>query len=163
MACAPIEARIVYTNFMKHLVRTPIKPLKRDLVHVFLAGRVKRVWGGYKTEALDALQSCSGLSFISGATIKVGYIEKDWEGSSGYTDRKSITALFPKTGMVNFDGLVLWLIMHELGHRLLEQHGIANSLKDMESEIWHEREHMLLFLFLIDAITELGECGNQIL
>ena len=94
--------------------------------------------------------------------MKVGFTDSGmWEGSAGYVGRKAIALLFPKLPPAEFDELVLWLAMHELGHRLLEQNGVQHTYDGGDMEKWHEMEHRLLFLFLIDALMLLGERGER--
>lgn len=128
-----------------------------------MVGRVKHLWNKRSVDIIQALQSSSGLQFTHGAVIKVGYTDDDWGGSAGYMGEKAILLLFPRHQILDFDKLAIWLIMHELGHRLLEQHGLKTRYSNLEDiESWHEREHRLLFLFLIDALDSLGDDGRRI-
>ena len=146
-------------------MRVIFKPQKTDLPHLFLLGRIRRVWSVHSSDIVSVLQASSGLRFQSGWKIIVGFSDTElWEGTTGYSKRRAITLLFPRKETLNYDNLVIWLIIHELGHRLLEQNGVQSMYdKHVKEEEWHENEHKLLFLFLIDALKLLGPRGEKIL
>lgn len=147
------------------LMRVVFKSFTNDLPTIFLLGRVRRVYAQFGAKMVEALESVSGLYFTSGVAVRVGYGETNtWGGGAGYHGQKAVSLLFPKESRTNFDQLALWLMMHELGHRLLEQHCIQHHYNaDDNEDCWHEAEHRLLFLFLIDALKTFGEQGERII
>ena len=73
-----------------------------------------------------------------------------WFGSAGFDRKKAISIEIPASKVIS-DDIILWLLIHEIGHRLLDQHNIQTpTVKDRD--IFNEQEHRLLFSFLIEAI-----------
>lgn len=86
--------------------------------------------------------------------MRVGYNTQSdtlWSAPAGYTGKKSITIALPGGHRPTSDNLILWLLIHELGHRLLDQHNIRSTPTQNEEQ-WHEQEHKLLFSFLLEAM-----------
>jgi hypothetical protein len=136
-------------------MRITIIPESSTASNILLAARTKAVWRKYNTAVIRSLEESAGLKFTHGCVIKVAYIQTNdiaWEGRSGKDQQNAIVLLFPKIPIM-FEELTLWLIIHELGHRLLDQHGIRHSFIELEDDrMWTELEHRLLFLFLTEAI-----------
>lgn len=115
--------------------------------------RTKGLWTKYGDAIIRGLESATGLQFINGATIIIGYDQSksSWSGRSGNHGRKAISILLPEERCVASDDLILWLPIHELGHRLLDQHNIRTEATNNEDN-WDEQEHKLLFSILIEAM-----------
>lgn len=132
------------------------KMKKKDWTGIFLTARVQRLYKEYEDNIISDLETASGLSFRRGFTVVVGDITGDrykWSTRSGI-DRKKATLIEIDASAVTSDDLILWLLIHEIGHRLLDQHNIQTpTVRD--KDIFNEQEHRLLFSFLIDAI-EIG-------
>lgn len=139
---------------------------KKDIATLFLLGRVRRVYDEWGVRIIDALERSSGLTFSSGVNVRVQMSESTtWEGGAGKVGRKAIHIDLPKNlaAQEDADGLIIWLLIHELGHRLREQHGLGFMYHDNDLPGWTEAEHRLLILFLIDALYLLGERGELVI
>ncbi len=137
-------------------MRLIFKVKTRDLPHIFLLGRVKRIWAEHGDSIIRALQDDSGIQFTRSVSARVQFCENPdwWEGSAGRTGKKAITISLPRNAFALYDEAVIWVLAHELGHRLLDQHGIefdSNSFPDEDT--WHYYQHKLLFIFLIDSLA----------
>ena len=115
--------------------------------------RAKGLWAKYGDAVIKGLESATGLHFINGATITIGHDQSQfsWSGRSGNHGRKTISIFLPEKRSVASDDLILWLLIHELGHRLLDQHNIRTETTDGEDDR-DEQEHKLLFSILIEAM-----------
>lgn len=135
--------------------RFRVLPCDRNTDTLFLAGRLKRLWSERGDAMVAALQNTSGHNFGRGVTVRVGYSQDaglPWSGSAGFAGKKALTLTISRD-LLPVDEALLWLLMHELGHRLLEQNGVQTSFSAAGSrDAWDEQEHRLLFAFLIDAL-----------
>lgn len=139
---------------------------KKDIATLFLLGRVRRVYNEWGARIIDALEQSSGLAFSSGINVRVQMSENTmWEGDAGKVGREAVHIDLPKNlaSQEDADGLIIWLLIHELGHRLCEQHGLWFRYHDNDLPGWTEAEHRLLFLFLVDALYLLGERGELVI
>lgn len=128
----------------------------KDLETIFLLGRVKRVWAEHGHNMVKALEQQAGVQFQHGVTVQVAYATDDWwGGAAGRGGRTAIRIYCQRELVDTYDEHIAWLLMHELGHRLLQQHGVEHRTEEFASEdSWHEAEHRLLFAFLIPAIHQ---------
>lgn len=134
-----------------------LSPLNPDFKSVFAYARVKRIWDRYGQAVIKSLECASGLQFISGVKVRVGLNDDPalWNGFSGHDGKLAIRILMPSASFLHYNELTVWLLAHELGHRLLDQHQIGFNLKTMQSESeWDYYEHKLLFLFLQPALAQ---------
>lgn len=135
-----------------------------DFASLLLVGRCKTFWKKHGTGITNALQSAAGLKFKHGARVQVAYADDpdkiySFHGSAGHPGKKAISITFARKNIpgTTTEHQLAYLLMHELGHRLLEQNGRTNKFDgDMSNESdlneWHYREHLLLFAFLPQAI-----------
>lgn len=134
-----------------------LSPLNPEFKSAFAYARVKRIWDKYGQAVIKSLECSSGLQFISGVKVKVGLDDDPalWNGFSGHDGKLAIRILMPSASFLHYNELTVWLMAHELGHRLLDQHQIGFNLKTMQSESeWDYYEHKLLFLFLQPALAQ---------
>jgi hypothetical protein len=128
----------------------------RDLPHFFLLGRVKHTWAKHGSAIIDALQETSGIQFSHSAVVKVQFCKDPnwWDGGAGHTRKRAISISLPKSTFAAYDEAIIWLLAHELGHRLLDQHNLEFNYNNFVSEEdWHYYQHKLLFIFLIDSLA----------
>ena len=140
-----------------------ITPAQKDIPDTLLTAKAKEVWRARGTDIIDSIEDSSGLMFVRGLKVKIGYLETHdytWEGNAGKPMQKAITLLFPKSPEL-FEEMFLWLIIHELGHRILDQNNVRYDQRSVKDEAtWTELEHRLLFLFLSESIY--GSLGKKL-
>ena len=125
---------------------------KKDWTGIFLTARVQRLYKEYEDNIVSGLETASGLSFRRGFTVVVSNLTSNslWFGSAGFDGKKAISIEIPASRVIS-DDIILWLLIHEIGHRLLDQHNIQTPTVKAR-DIFNEQEHRLLFSFLIEAI-----------
>lgn len=127
-------------------------PSVRDLPTILLWGQHQRLWKRHGSSVLAAFREVTGVSFRSGIRVKVAGGWSNTRGrfgsTAGFHARKAISLRYASCNPS--DSRVLAETMHELGHRLLEQHEVRSRAIDVDR--WIFESHRQLFVFLIDVI-----------
>ena len=126
---------------------------KKDWTGIFLTARVQRLYKEYEDNIISGLETASGLSFRGGFTIVVSDITGDhykWFTRSGI-DRKKATLIEIDASAVIGDDLILWILIAQIGYRLLSQHHIYPPTVE-DKEVLSEEWSRLIYSFLIEAM-----------
>ena len=126
---------------------------KKDWTGIFLTARVQRLYKEYEDNIISGLEAASGLSFLRGFTIVVSDITGDhykWFTRSGI-DRKKATLIEIDASAVIGDDFILWILIAQIGYRLLSQHHIYPPTVEDE-EVLSEEWGRLIYSFLIEAV-----------
>jgi hypothetical protein len=120
---------------------------------LLLIGKHKRLWNIHGESILRSFRSISGHDFTQGIRIKIGVGDTVIDEShSGMTNRQAMRLIYKS---VNIDDTkVLWLLCHELGHRLLGNYKlyVNNSSHKYSRDQANYEMHRMLFVYLIDVI-----------
>ncbi len=130
------------------------RPVTGNIDDLLLVGKLKRLWDVHGPDITSAFTQVTGYDFTQDirANVGVGDIAV-LESHSGITNREAMLLIYKSTYVA--DAKLLWLLCHELGHRLLGNHKLYinnSSHKYSKAEVNYEA-HRTLFVFLIDVIT----------
>ena len=129
------------------------KMKKKDWTGIFLTARVQRLYKEYEDNIVSGLETASGLSFRGGFTIVVGDVTGDhstWFLGSGI-DKKEAALIELDASAVIGDDLILWILIAQIGYRLLSQHHIYPPTVE-DKEVLSEEWSRLIYSFLIEAM-----------
>lgn len=141
-------------------MRLLFKPATRNLDDALDAGYLQALWRPLEQSYFAALQEVAGLPFThSIANVRCGQYVSSTSGRIGETAIKIGTHNTRADGSYvhtrRSDHSLLAVLTHELGHRLLAEHGIL--LRDSTPRENYE-SHRLLYVFLYDSwVKAFGE------
>jgi hypothetical protein len=143
-------------------------PDKTNIDSVLLLGQHRRLWNTYGPAITTSFEQITEVEFLQNvrAVITIDKEGESGQSNSGITGREAMELCYP--GAYIPEKRILWLLCHELGHRLEGQHEVYLDKK------WHNtlpetallyEAHRRLFVYLIDVILHAfpGKVAHDIL
>lgn len=141
-------------KYYVRMVRLLFRAQDTNFDNLLLLGKHNRLWNQYGQSIIGGFEQITGLSFTQGIRIDVTIADESKEEShSGVTNREAIKLVYSSPN-IN-DNQILWLLCHELGHRLLGQHKIYlhDTRNAQQKRINNYNTHRALFVILIELIN----------
>jgi len=129
------------------------RPDESTLPSIQLYAQHRRLWQEHGESILRAFEKVTGESWQNGVRILVvGNWDSEKNGfnsSAGFKSRRGISLRYASFNPP--DWRVLSNLVHELGHRFIDQHQAGSPHADNEAETLEN--HRQLFVFLVDVIN----------